>query len=565
MLPISLRKTYGKIRNLITINEIVELAEEIAYNDMTMNMLTNNISTVLLRRKDVNAINDSTLWFRRNLLDYIVENTSNLFETENREVKWFDKNGNFCSAEYPHITGKEDRKDFDKNLFRECTLPETNITLKGSGKMLNNNSIKILETYANTKNMVRDCTTDYIYLYSALEYEKNKFAVSEPMMEYRKRMVNLAEETILYCGYEFADTRKLDSSTRDYSLNRFGHAFQYGDSFQKYLIQPVLTYIVEQEDVDNAITFLKDEYNITNYKEYKSTYTEVLINEVAKLQAWNKGLKVEFSIDGKELGKIVYILDVIESIIENKGYESRTLIQLDFTNSGGIMFANQFGDKKFMTTANLIGNIKQDAHQMVADVLGIDRDPAKKVMQGPNHGARLTDETKEIAMQVFGETYKGINALAEYGKKLLYSGINIVELVAPDGVKGYFYGYTNKAEMNINGTKVNLIAPFTEHNIGERKGYGFGVKPMHMSDAYVVRYIRKALIKAGIPHTTTLDAFYIPPRYENLVANLAYEALDNLQGWFDGELTRMEALTGIKMDNRPKARTIPVERTGNIF
>ena len=86
-----------------------------------------------------------------------------------------------------------------------------------------------------------------------------------------------------------------------------------------------------------------------------------------------------------------------------------------------------------------------------------------------------------------------------------------------------------------------------------------------MSDAYVVRHIRRKLIEAGIPHTTTLDAFYVPGQYQNLIANLAYQALENLRGWFDSELTRIEALTGIKMDNRPSPRTLDIEKTGLIF
>jgi hypothetical protein len=167
---------------------------------------------------------------------------------------------------------------------------------------------------------------------------------------------------------------------------------------------------------------------------------------------------------------------------------------------------------------------------------------------------------------VFGEAYKGINAFAEYGKKLLMNGVKRVELIAPDGVKGYFYGYEIGAQMSINGTKVNLIAPFSKNDLGgSKKGYGLGVKPMHMSDAYVVRYIRRKLIEANIGHLTILDAFYIRPSMEVHVANLAYQALENLNGWFDGEITRIEKLTGIMMDNRPKPRSIKIEKTGNIF
>ena len=566
IIPISLRKTYELVRNVVSINEIVDTAYDCVHNDITMSTLINKVSVRLLAKDEVNRVNDMSVYFRENLLSYIQENISGLFSTEDRVMCWFDDVGVAHTATYPHIVGETEKPDFNKYLFRECDEPITTVTLKGSNKVLDNNSTDILEMYATVENRVRCTDVKVLHLYSALCYEENKNSISEPMMEYRRRLIDLAEETALFNGYVFKDTRKFDSSSRDYSLNRFGHAMQYGDAFQKYLIQPELTYVVDAVSVTNAKAYLLKEFDVKRWYPLYKKAIKLVDENLALMDKWNNSRKVEFTITGKELGKYMYIRDVVDNIIRAEGCVSRTLVCLDFTNSGGIMFANQFGDDKFMGIANLLGGDKQDAHQAVADYLDIERQPAKKVMQGPNHGARLNAVTAPVADNVFGEAYRGINALAEYGKTLLQSGVPYVELIAPDGVKSYFYGYELGATLDINGVSVGLIAPFSDDILGgKKKGYGFGVKPMHPSDAYIVRHIRAKLIELKIPHLTVLDAFYVPANHENLVANLAYQGLANLRGWFDGELTRIEALTGIPMVNRPKPRTLDIVKNGNIF
>ncbi len=474
IISISLRKTHKAIRTTINQTLIVDTAWEIVHDDMTFNQLINKVSVILLSREEVNVINDMTLEFRRNLLEYIQETIDNIFEVEYRLVKWFDKDGYFCSAEYPHIINTVDKPEINKSLFREVSEPVTTVTLKGSNKVMDNNSKDILELYASTNMMVRDdIDPDTIRLYSALEYERNKGNVSEPMMKYRQRMINLAEETILYMGYVFADTRKFDSSSRDYSLNRFGHAQQYSDSFQKSLIQPELTYTVTKDSIKIAKEYLLDEFKVDRWYPLYKRSIKLVDENLELLKDWNDGLKVNFTIDGKELGKALHVMDVVNNIIRNEGNKTRTLTPFDLTNSGGIMFSSQFGDEKWCTATNLIGTAKQDSHQLVADEANTTRDKAKKISQGPNHGARLTEVTEPIMIGVFGEKYRVINRFAEYGKKLLFNGVTHVEFTAPDGVKSFFNGYTNSAEMDINGTKVGLIAPFTKHDIGERKGYGF--------------------------------------------------------------------------------------------
>jgi hypothetical protein len=568
IIPLSLRGSYSLVRNSIKEVSIIDIADEIVHDDMTMNQLINKVSVALLHRDDINSINDESVEFRRNLLEYIEEIIGDRYSTELKEIKYFDKNGNLVITSHPHIIGEKDKPEFSKNLFYEAIEPETFVRLKGSEKKLDNNSEYILNLYSTVQNRVReDVDEDILRLYSVLEYERNKNKVSESPMEYRDRMLQLADETALYRGYVFADTRKFDSSSRDYPLSRFGHAFQYGDSFQKWLIQPELGYTVTKEDIEATKQYIMSEFGVKSwYQLYKKSIKLVDENIELMNNQWNNGVKTDFTIDGKELGKCMQVISLVNNTIRNENGFSRELICLDFTNSGGVMYANQYGDEKLCRVANLIGGSKNDSHQMVANHLGVTRNEAKKVMQPFNHGARLKPEYTDMINAIFGESYKGINAFAEYGKKLLMNGVKRVEMIAPDGVKGYFYGYEIGAQMSINETKVNLIAPFSKNDLGgSKKGYGMGVKPMHMSDAYVVRHIRRKLIKANIGHLTILDAFYIRPATKNIVANMAYEALENLNGWCDSEITRIERLTGIEMDNRPKPRSVKIEKTGNIF
>jgi len=566
IIPLSLRKTHNLIKRNVSVETIIEMSDSIVENDMTLNQLINKVSVALLHTEQVNKINDMTLGFRQNLLNKIKETIYDRYSTEDRKVKYFDEEGQLVVKYFPHIVGEKDPERKTTFLTKDPKRNQPYLTLKGSEKIIDNNSKEILELYSSTENRVRTVDISLLKLYSALEYEKRKNVVKQDKDKFKKYLIDLANETHSYCGYVFNDHRKLDRSSRDYSLARFGHALQYGDAFQKWMIQPSIGYSVTELAKNEAIAYLQNEFKTKDWEELYKESIELIEVNLALLPDWGKGNKTNFSITTKQLGKACQVISLVNNLIEAPiGSNTNELVCLDFTNSGGIMFANQFGDEKFLTISNLIGDKKKDAHQAVADFLRVSRDDAKKVMVGSNHGARLTETTLPIANEVFGETYKGINALAEYGKELLFNGVTHLKLKAPDGVVGVFHGYTLNGELSIDGIKVNAVLPFSPLKIGKNKGYSFGVINQHMSDAFVVRYIRKRLITRGIPHLTILDAFYVPAGTTSIIKELAYDALEELEGWFDGELTRIEKETGIPMENRPIKRTIPVERTGNVF
>jgi len=567
MIPISQIKTYNLVRNTITVKQIIELSDEIVHNDMTTSMLINNIAKALLKEDEVNTINDMTQDFRLNLLEYIEETLVGRYTYESKTYSYYDSQGKIITETASHIVMDKEKKERNNPLFKNPEEPENYIILKGSEKKLDNNSTGILNLFSTVTNMVRECNPNYVKLCAAMEYEENKMSQSEPPMKYKRSQIALAEETILYMGYEFLDNQKLDASGRNYPLTRFGLAYQYGASFNKYMIQPKLTYTVTNKSVLKTIKYLRDEYGIDGdlHKEYNRIDT-ILDYNLGQLKKWTKHQTVNFSIDYKELGKLLKIQALMDNIIWNVGYESRELISKDLKNSGCIMFAAGFGDAQHRKVANLTqSDIQYDTHQEVADEIGVSRKLAKEQSQGPNHGAKITPD-KEYLYNIFGESYKGLNGLAEYGKKLLHSGVTLVTMYAPDGVKVYFYGYVLDAKLKVGNTFINLVAPFSKYtNIGLIKGYGMGVKPNHGSDSFIVRYVKRELILRNIPHLTLLDNYDTPPDFDELVESLVYDALDILQGHWYNEIKRIEKETGIKMDYKLVPNTEKIARTGFIF
>ena len=542
--PKNLNKAFLALKVLDN-KEIIRTVRETITNGQSVDQLVGRVGDILLRREDINEVNDMSYNFKKALLirvKLVVDAFNFKFETSTRTMISEDGGGMYITK-VKAITGQREPEEKFKIWFKEATKFQDYIVLKGSGKKMGNNSTKVLANKALITMRVKEIDEQCIDLYTTLLYEANKTKVNEPA--YYKRLQEVADETKGFMGYEYTNYRKLDSNTRNYPLSRFGFAVEYGDSFEKFMIEPAQEYLVDQVEIDGAIEYLKDEFKTKNYKELVYNADMKVKYNLSLLEDYQKGQRVDFTIGHKELGKLLHIIDVYENIILNKGGMSRSCASYDFTNSGGINAANQFGDKKFMKTMNLLGGDEVfDTHQAVADYLGVKRDDAKGVMQGPNHGGRVPAENQAMVDGIFGETYKYIRLTAEYGIRVAKAGIHMVELVRPDGVKAVWYPYTIKSKVSMeDGTVVSAVTPF--EGTGKNKASGLAVSCLHSGDAFTENYIQSKFLERGIHIKTTLDNFYGRPSIKNDVVKYTFEALEILTGHMEKQLKDIERQTGI--------------------
>lgn len=541
--PTILNKHFAKLKSIDN-QIIVSMVKSTVENDMTIDTLVGNVTNILLNNECLQSCNDGSYNFKKALLirvNLVVKALD--FDTKKTVTTSIGKDGQMFTHTVITITGEREPEDFTKLLFTNPKTYESTITLKGSKKVIDNNSESLLASKATIKMRIKDINLEYLDLYTALLYENNKGKVKEP--NYHNRLLRVCEETKGFLGYEYDNFRKLDSNTRNYPLHRHGFATEYGDSFEKFLIEPAKPYLVTAEEVQGAIEYLEDEFKADDYRRLVYDSIVKLDNNMVMLQDYNRGMNATFTIEHKELGKLLHIIDVFHNIICNEGNLTRSCVSFDFTNSGGINASNQFGDEKFLKTMNLLGGSKKfDTHQAIANVLDIERDSAKMIMQGPNHGGQVPVESREMVEEVFGETYKYIRMTAEYGKELAENGIKMVEIYRPDGVKAIWYPYTIDCDVAMeDGSTISAIMPYGGN--GTNKELGLAVSLLHSSDAFVETYIQQNLMEEGIHIKTTLDNFYGAPSIKGKVVKYTFEALELLKGNMEKQLKLIEKQTGI--------------------
>ena len=555
--PKSLTRHFKILKDVVTNREIAEITLEAVRTGQTTDQLIGKVGDILLAERRVNKVNDLSYEFKKALLiriNLVVKSFK--FKMITTSTTSISEEGQMYVSNVKTITGESPEEDKGKIWFKEATDFQDYIILKGSKKKINNNSTAVLRQKAEIPLRVKEIDPRCIDLYTVLLYEANRTKVNEP--NYFSRLREVAKETKANMGYIYHNFRKLDSNTRNYPLSRFGFAVEYGDAFEKFMIEPADPYYVNDVEIEGAIEYLRDEFKTKDYKQlvYRANY-EVQYN-LAMLEEYEKGRKASFTVTHKELGKYLHIIDIYENIITNSGGMTRSCASYDFTNSGGINAANQFGDRKFLNTMNLLGGKDvYDTHQRVADALGMKRKDAKGVMQGPNHGGAVKDEHKAMVNEIFGDTYKYIRLTAEYGAKLADAGVRAVELVRPDGVKAIWYPYTLNSKISMeDGTTVNAVTPYGGD--GRAKNLGLAVSCLHSHDAFTEHYVQTKLFDLGIHVKTTLDNFYGRPSIKKWIVKFTFEALNIAKGNMERQLKDIERQTGIM-----RGWNLP-EREGNI-
>jgi hypothetical protein len=349
MLPRVLNK-HLKSLELLTNREIAEIAIEVVENGMTRDMLIGGVSARVLQDEDINDMNDCSYNFKKAVMIRVAKVVDKLnFKYETTKSMMIDKEGTMYPVTHKTIVEEREPREDTKIWFNDPTRYQDYITLKGSNKRIDNNSTDVLELKTKIKLKVKEIDERYIDLYAVLLFEANKSKVNEDPEYYLERLQNVAEETKLFMGQEYTNYRKLDSNSRNYPLNRYGFAYEYGDAFGKNLIGLVQEYKVDVNEIDGAIEYLADEFDTDNVDELYTNSIDILNHNLSELKKYNKGLISNFNISEKELGEHLHIVEVYENIICNNRGMTSTVVGYDFTNSGGINAANQFGDKKFKT------------------------------------------------------------------------------------------------------------------------------------------------------------------------------------------------------------------------
>lgn len=523
---------------------IASIIKDVVRNGMTKDMLVGSVADILLSKDCINEVNDTTYNFKKALLirvKIVIEALK--FTYEKATTVSIDKDGTMYTHSVASIINKREKKEFKKIWFNDAVDYQDYITLKGSNKTINNKSSDLLQNKSEVTLRIKEIEPEYLDMYAILLYEANKLKVNEP--DYLTRLLEVSQSTKDFMGYEYNNYRKLDSNSRNYPLNRYGFAVEYGDSFEKFLIEPAQQYKVDKDEINGAIKYLEDEFNTKDYKTLVLNAIHKLNQNARELEKYQAGKVATFTITHKELGKLLHIVDVFDNIINNLNGLSRSCVSYDFTNSGGINASNQFGDEKFLETMNLLGHEdKFDTHQKVADHLGMERDDAKGIMQGPNHGGQVPAEHKKMVTDIFGSTYKYINMTALYGKELAETGIKTVTITRPDGVRAVWYPYSINCQVPMeDGSAVHAVMPYGGN--GTNKVMGLAVSLLHSSDAFTENYIQSKLKDEGIHIKTTLDNFYGRPSIKAKVVKYTFESLEILRGQMEKQLKAIEKETGI--------------------
>jgi len=543
--PAILNKSFRALKTLSN-QLIVRTVKDTVANGQTVDMLVGNTADILLALECVQAINDGSYNFKKALLirvKIVVDALKFTFESKTGTI--VTKAGDMIVTTTKTVVGEREKEEYKKVWFQEASEYQDYIVLKGSKQKIDNNSTKVLEEKAQITMRIKEIDEEYIDLYTVLLYEANKGKVNEE--NYLGRLKEVAEETKGWMGYEYANLRKLDSNTRNYPLSRFGMAYEYGDSMEKYLIEPAQQYLVDANEIKYAIQYLENEFKSNDYKVLVKDSIAKIIHNSNLLEKYNKGKMVDFTIDHKELGKLLHIQDVFDNIICAEGKMSRSVVGYDFVASGSINASNLWGDKKFVKVANLLGGeTKYDTHQMVATNLGITRNEAKKVMQPMQHGSNIPAEYEAMILEIFGESFMYNAKISDYGVQLAEAGVNSVTFTRVDGVRATWSPYQLACDVPMeDSSSVSAVMPYSTSGNGTKKVRGLAVSIVHSSDSATEHHIQMGLHNAGIPVKTILDCFYTKPSALPLIKQLTFESLNRMRGIAEKQLQEIEAQTGI--------------------
>jgi len=566
--PISMTDYVSQIASIINITDVMVDSNRLVEDHPLIDELIGKVVDKLLYQPQYKEINDGSFMFKKSLIAVAGTIIENCIPWSTKVVKYFDENGNLCTRETKYFSNASDEEYVEPEYARLPEKYDATYVMKGSKKQI---ECVIREKHLNMLSrqefMVRAIDHDLVYTYANMKFSENVGNVKYSPSKYLKELESFASVTIAHAGFRYSNIRKLDGSGRDYPAVSIGFAKQYGDSFEKFLIESDYTYVVTKEDVKLAKEFIKEEFKVKSWRKLFERSSKAIEKARRLNVVFQTGRKVKWNMTSKEFGEALWICDIVNNIIYNEGGVSSSYIMADLTNSGAIMTAYQFGDEKYMRVANLLGGDKIDTHQLVADFFGISRKESKTKFVGATHGARVTDELVECKDEVYGERFDYIRLIAEYGIKLAKAGVPYVEMIQRDGMKVIWEPYMRncRVSLELSNLSVHAIMPFTQGLEGSPKVSGLYARMVHSCDSYVLRKIQRQLHDKGIHVKTTLDCYYVRPSLKPIIVSMVWDALKDLDSWFKEQIKYIEEQTGIKADFELPNRELDVVETSNIM
>jgi hypothetical protein len=261
-----------------------------------------------------------------------------------------------------------------------------------------------------------------------------------------------------------------------------------------------------------------------------------------------------------DFGKRFYNERLLGAIASyRRGHRSHFLLGFDATNGGLQHFGASFHSLKAMKLGNLLGGEAGDAHQDMADSLGITRDEAKRVNNPILHGSTLAgiaealrshgrDATEEEILEHIKETYgreaTNIIDIADWGQSIYTTHNPSLAWKMPDGFLAQSTAYYKSVEMKVYGlscatktgytsTIVHRDMPFELTRDGKVIDYGrlpsgasrvkvrgLYANITHSIDSWVLRAIVRALRNQWVDVLVKHDNFFVHPNYMGLVREL---------------------------------------------
>jgi len=558
--PISMSSHVQQIAPILDIDEVIETANKLVQSHPLIDELAGKVVDKMLFQPEFQSINDGSNMFKKSMISVVGTIIENCIPWSTKVVKYFDDQGNLTSRETKYYSNASEGEYSEPEYARLPETYESVYIMKGSKKQIHCSvREKHLNMLSQQEFMVREIDHDLVYTYANMKFSENVGNVKYSPSKYLKELESFASVTIAHAGMTYQNIRKFDGAGRHYPVPFFGFAKEHGDSFEKWLIQTTYFYRVTKDDIKLAKAFLKSEFKVKSWRKL----FEKASKEIEKARRLNKvfeaGRKVTWNIDSKTFGKYLWIQEICNSIIYNEGGVTNALIGVDISASGPTMYANQFGDRKWMNGAGLLGT-KGDFHQAVADALGIGRDDAKKVFVAPHHGGRVDDELIDIVNSVFGERYHLIRQIAEYGIKCAFAGVPYITYEAFDGLMMVWNPYIKNCRvgLELSDLAIHAIMPFTQGLEGEKKVSGLAVQVAHGSDGYLMRKVERHMFDADLQVKTTLDAVYCRPALVPVIRKIVNQGLEDLTGWYKAEFEKIQAQTGIKAEFTIPDRELPL-------
>ena len=270
-------------------------------------------------------------------------------------------------------------------------------------------------------------------------------------------------------------------------------------------------------------------------------------NKEQALAYWDKHedavVAAMMDTDKNSFGEVFYNERMIQSIADYRnGVPSKFMLGIDYTTGGLQHFGTAFRSVKSMKASN-IGGLKtvKDAHGIMGQAFGIEREAAKKINTPLLHGATyksiaalITEATgvKHDAGQVqcyvgeaYGEEIHNIQTITDWGDMAYDTNNSTLMFTAPDGEKAQSTCYYKSVKMVVQGLEFEGKANYSSCTLhrdmpyilsakgeqvhDEAKNRGFYANVTHAIDGAALRGIDASLRKH--------DKFYCRPGNMNTI------------------------------------------------